>query len=70
MSPDRYFNYTLTPTRLNNAKPKERAYRLAGGGGLFAFIQPDGFKTWAFRCRVATACRGGIAGTENMHKSD
>ncbi|MFP3569355.1 Arm DNA-binding domain-containing protein [Paraburkholderia sp. SIMBA_030] len=45
MSRSRHFNYTLTPTRLNNAKSKERAYKLADGGGLFVLIQSGGSKT-------------------------
>ncbi|MFM0382851.1 tyrosine-type recombinase/integrase [Paraburkholderia dipogonis] len=52
MSRSRHFNYTLTPTRLNNAKPKEKAYKLADGGGLFVLIQPGGSKTWAYQYRM------------------
>lgn len=52
MSRGRHFNYTLTPTRLNNAKPKEKAYKLADGGGLFVMIQPGGSKTWAYQYRL------------------
>ncbi|HEV3425778.1 MAG TPA: Arm DNA-binding domain-containing protein, partial [Paraburkholderia sp.] len=52
MSHSRHFNYTLTPTRLNNAKSKEKAYKLADGGGLFVLIQPGGSKTWAFQYRL------------------
>src|ERR1700682_1160332 len=52
MSRSRHFNYTLTPTRLNNAKPKEKAYKIADGGGLFVLIQPGGSKTWAYQYRL------------------
>ncbi|MFM0338154.1 tyrosine-type recombinase/integrase [Paraburkholderia fungorum] len=52
MSRSRHFNYTLTPTRLNNAKPKEGAYKLTDGGGLFVLIQPGGSKTWVFQYRI------------------
>ncbi|MFP6558223.1 tyrosine-type recombinase/integrase [Paraburkholderia sp. B3] len=52
MSRGRHFNYVLTPTRLNNAKPKEKAYKLADGGGLFVMVQPGGSKTWAYQYRM------------------
>ncbi len=45
----RHFNYTLTPTRLNNAKPKDKPYKLTDGGGLFVLVMPGGAKTWAFQ---------------------
>ncbi|MEX6581640.1 tyrosine-type recombinase/integrase [Ralstonia solanacearum] len=45
----RHFNYTLTPTRINNAKPKERAYKLTDGGGLFVMVMPGGAKTWCYQ---------------------
>lgn len=45
----RHFNYTLTPTRLNNAKPKDRPYKLTDGGGLFVQIEPGGTKTWRYQ---------------------
>ena len=31
----RLCNYTLSPTRINNAKPKGKLYKLTDGGGLF-----------------------------------
>lgn len=45
----RHFNYTLTPTRLNNAKPKGRPYKLTDGGGLFVLVSPGGAKTWCYQ---------------------
>lgn len=45
----RHFNYTLTPTRLNNAKPKDKPYKLTDGGGLFVMVMPGGAKTWVFQ---------------------
>ncbi|WP_428851638.1 tyrosine-type recombinase/integrase [Imbroritus primus] len=45
----RHINYTLTPTRLNNAKPKEKAYKLTDGGGLFVMVMPGGAKTWIYQ---------------------
>jgi len=52
MSRSRHVNYTLTPTRLNNAKPKEKAYKLTDGGGLLVLIQPGGSKTWTYQYRL------------------
>lgn len=45
----RHFNYTLTPTRLNNAKPKKQRYKLTDGGGLFVLVHPGGSKTWGYQ---------------------
>lgn len=45
----RHINYTLTPTRLNNAKSKEKAYKLTDGGGLFVMVMPGGAKTWIYQ---------------------
>lgn len=49
MSRQRHFNYTLTPTRLNNAKPKEKPYKLTDGGGLYVQIECGGAKTWRYQ---------------------
>jgi hypothetical protein len=45
----RHFNYALTPTRLNNARPKEKPYKLTDGGGLFVQVMPGGSKTWCYQ---------------------
>lgn len=72
----RHFNYTLTPTRLNNAKPKEAAYKLTDGGGLFVRVMPSGAKTWYYqysldgkRCEVAigTYPEIGVADARDRH---
>lgn len=49
----RHVNYLLTPLRLNAAKPKEKAYKLADGGGLFVRVSPAGTKTWAYQYAFA-----------------
>ncbi|MFM0202210.1 tyrosine-type recombinase/integrase [Paraburkholderia fungorum] len=49
MGRKRHFNYTLTPTRLNNARPKEKPYKLTDGGGLFVQVMPGGSKTWCYQ---------------------
>ncbi|CAJ0712161.1 hypothetical protein LMG6871_00336 [Ralstonia edaphis] len=35
----RHFNYVLTPTRINNAKPRDKPYKLTDGGGLFVLVR-------------------------------
>lgn len=49
MTRSRHFNYTLTPTRLNNAKPKEKPYKVTDGGGLYVLVMPRGAKTWIYQ---------------------
>ena len=46
----RLSNYTLTPTRINNAKAKVKLCKLSDGGGLFVEVSPAGQKTWPWRC--------------------
>lgn len=41
----------LTDAKLKGAKPKERAFRLKDGGGLFLIVRPNGAKFWQFRYR-------------------
>ncbi|PNP98896.1 hypothetical protein AZ602_00335 [Moraxella sp. RCAD0137] len=36
----------LTTAEINNAKPKEKLYRLYDGNGLVLNITPSGSKTW------------------------
>lgn len=45
----RHVNYTLTATRINNAKPKDRPYKLTDGGGLVLAVLPGGAKTWRYQ---------------------
>ncbi len=41
----------LTIKQIESAKPKDKAYRLADGGGLFLFVSKTGNKIWRFRYR-------------------
>lgn len=41
----------ITNTQADNAKPKEKAYRLNDGGGLQLEIRPTGRKYWLYRYR-------------------
>lgn len=48
---DREFNYSLTTTKVAAAKPKEKPYPLADGGGLFLEVLPTGAKVWRYSYR-------------------
>lgn len=41
----------LSDTAIRNAKPKDKAYKLTDGGGLFLMVQPTGGKWWRYRYR-------------------
>lgn len=48
-------NYTLSPTRINNAKAKP--YKLSDGGGLLINVSASGLKTWRYQYRFGgTRC--------------
>src|SRR5262249_25230900 len=36
----------LTDTRVRNAKPQAKAYKLSDGGGMYLLITPDGGRYW------------------------
>lgn len=41
----------LTDTRVRNAKPKEKPYKLGDSGGLFVIVRPTGKKWWRLKYR-------------------
>lgn len=41
----------LSEFAIRKAKPKDKAYRLSDGGGLFLLVQPGGSKLWQLRYR-------------------
>lgn len=43
---------TLTNTQCQNAKPKEKPYKLADGGGLYLLVHPNGSKYWRWKYRL------------------
>ena len=43
---------SLNDTRIRQAKPKTRPYKLADGDGLVLLVQPNGSKLWRRRLRV------------------
>ena len=42
----------LTDVAVRNAKPREKEYKLADGGGLYLLITPGGGKLWRLKYRV------------------
>ncbi|HUW38588.1 MAG TPA: integrase arm-type DNA-binding domain-containing protein [Rhodocyclaceae bacterium] len=43
----------LTDTRIRNAKPQAKPYKLTDGKGLFLEVKPTGAKLWRYRYRIA-----------------
>jgi integrase len=41
----------LSDTKLRNAKPKEKPYKIADGGGLYVEVFPNGSKLWRLKYR-------------------
>lgn len=48
----------LTEVAVKNAKPKEKQYRLADGGGLCLLVHPNGSKYWQLRYRNPQTGKG------------
>ncbi len=44
----------LTDTQVKNAKPKDKPYKLADGGGLYLEVMPTGSKLWRMKFMQAT----------------
>ena len=47
----------LSDLKCRTAKPRERAYKLFDGGGMYLFVKPNGVKTW--RLRLSRSLRQG-----------
>ena len=41
----------LTEMQVRNAKPREKAYRLFDGGGLYVEVAPTGSRIWRMKFR-------------------
>jgi integrase len=44
----------LTDTQCRAARPREKAYKLADGGGLVLEVKPNGVKAWRYRFKLTT----------------
>lgn len=51
----------LSPIQIKNAKPKEKPYKLADGGGLYLEVMPTGSKLWRMKFRQATGKESRLA---------
>ena len=43
----------LTDTRIRNAKPNAKPYKLSDGGGMYLLVKPDGGRYWRLDYRFA-----------------
>jgi hypothetical protein len=43
----------LTDVEIRNARPREKAYRLADGAGMYLEVSPAGGKYWRLKYRIA-----------------
>jgi Arm DNA-binding domain/Phage integrase family len=43
----------LTDIKVKTAKPMEKAYKLADGGGMYLLVKPNGSKYWRLKYRFA-----------------
>src|SRR5215203_311206 len=43
----------LTDTKIRQAKPGPKPYKLADGGGLFLLVHPNGSRYWRLKYRIA-----------------
>jgi integrase len=43
----------LTDTKIKAAKPKEKPYKIADGGGMYLLVNPNGSKYWQYRFRLS-----------------
>lgn len=42
----------LNDTQCRNAKPRDRAYKMADSHGLFLYVSPTGFRSWRWKYRI------------------
>ncbi len=45
----------LTIKEIENARPREKRYKMADGGGLCLLVSPSGAKLWVWRYRIGGA---------------
>lgn len=43
----------LNDRQIRNAKPSDKPYKLADGGGLYLYVTPAGGRLWRLKYRVA-----------------
>lgn len=53
----------LTARQIDTAKPREKAYKLADGGGMYLEVFPNGTKSWRLKYRIAGKEKRVVFGT-------
>ncbi|EMO2528050.1 DUF4102 domain-containing protein, partial [Pluralibacter gergoviae] len=43
----------LNARQVETAKPQEKPYKLADGGGLYLLVKPNGGRYWRLKYRIA-----------------
>jgi len=51
----------LTDIQVKNAKPKDKPYKLADGGGLYLEIMPTGSKLWRMKFKQSNGKESRLA---------
>jgi len=51
----------LSPVQVKNAKPKDKAYKLSDGGGMYLEVMPTGAKLWRMKFRQANGKENRLA---------
>ena len=62
----RHVNYTLKPAKIDNAKPREKAYALTDGGGLQIEVLRSGSKTWRFKYHLTASWNSLLPATRGV----
>jgi hypothetical protein len=57
----------LSGGNYRTVQPRERAYKLFDGGGMYLFVKPNGVKTWRLKYTMPSGTEGTlIIGNESM----
>ena len=48
----------LAETQVRNARPRDKAYKLFDGGGLYLEVFPSGTKSWKFKFQAQSGREG------------
>jgi len=51
-TPNPEHSIALTDTAVRNTKPRDKAFKLFDGGGLFLMVNPNGSRYWRLKYRI------------------
>ncbi len=60
----------LNARQVDTAKPKDKPYKLADGGGLYLLIKPNGGKYWRLKYRVSEHVSAMLKGNQRQTSSE